>query len=50
MISVKTHFYCYSEFHILNRQTVINNTSLKLNNMLLKDTHDNTKKIPKYTN
>ena len=29
MKSVKTHFYCYSEFHLLNRQTAINNGSPK---------------------
>ena len=30
MKSVKTNFYCYSEFHTSNLQTVIDNTSLNI--------------------
>ena len=44
---MRTHFYCYSEFHILNCQTIITNTSLKQNKMFLKDTHDHTKRNSK---
>ena len=44
MKSMETHFYCYSQFHLSNRQTMINYTGLKWNTMLLKFTHNHTKK------
>ena len=43
MKSVETRFYCYLAFHLFNHQKGINNTNLKSNEMLLKETYDTKK-------